>query len=61
MTNLSIFRQDEVSENEVIRSRVAKTQQPDAERLIFKIFILIFSKIKILTYHIDGFFTRCRR
>ena len=33
MTNLSIFRQDEVIENKVIRSRVAKTQQPDAERL----------------------------
>ena len=34
MTNLSIISQDEVSENQVIRSRVAKTQQPDAERLI---------------------------
>ena len=33
MTNLSIICQDEVSENQVIRSRVAKTQQPDAERL----------------------------
>ena len=33
MTNLSIISQDEVSENQVIRSRVAKTQQPDAERL----------------------------
>ena len=33
MTNLSIASRDEVSENQVIRSRVAKTQQPDAERL----------------------------
>ena len=33
MTNLSIVSQDEVGENQVIRSRVAKTQQPDAERL----------------------------
>ena len=33
MTNLSIVIQDEVSENQVIRSRVAKTQQPGAERL----------------------------
>ena len=33
MTNLSIVNQDEVSENQVLRSRVAKTQQPDAERL----------------------------
>ena len=33
MTNLSIVSQDEVSENQVIRSRVAKTQQPEAERL----------------------------
>ena len=33
MTNLSIVGWDEVSENKVIRSRVAKTQQPDAERL----------------------------
>ena len=33
MTNLSIVSQNEVSKNQVIRSRVAKTQQPDAERL----------------------------
>ena len=33
MTHLSIVNQDEVSENQVLRSRVAKTQQPDAERL----------------------------
>ena len=33
MTNLSIVSRDEVSENQAIRSRVAKTQQPDAERL----------------------------
>ena len=33
MTNLSIVSQDEVSENQVIRSGVAKTQQPGAERL----------------------------
>ena len=33
MTNLSIVSQDEVIENQVIKSRVAKTQQPDAERL----------------------------
>ena len=35
MTNLSEVSQEEVSENQVIRSRVAKTQQLDAERLIF--------------------------
>ena len=35
MTNLSIVSRDEVSENQVIRSNVAKTQQPDAERLKF--------------------------
>ena len=34
MTNLSIVSSDGVSENQVIRSNVAKTQQPDAERLI---------------------------
>ena len=34
MKNLSILSQDEFSENQVIMSRVAKTQQPDAERLI---------------------------
>ena len=33
MTNLSEVSQEEVSENQVIRSRVAKTQQLDAERL----------------------------
>ena len=33
MTNLSNFSQDEVSKNQVKRSCVAKTQQPDAERL----------------------------
>ena len=33
MTNLSIVSQDKGSENQVLRSRVAKTQQPDAERL----------------------------
>ena len=37
MTNLSIVSQDEVSENQVIRSNVAKTQQPDAERIINRI------------------------
>ena len=37
MTNLSIVSPDGVSENEVIRSNVAKTQQPDAERLILKL------------------------
>ena len=34
MTNLSIVSPDGVSENQVIRSNVAKTQQPDAERLM---------------------------
>ena len=34
-TNWSIVSQDEVNENQVIRFRVAKTQQPDAERLTF--------------------------
>ena len=38
MTNYSILSRDEVSENQVIRSCVAKTQQPDAERLT-KIFL----------------------
>ena len=38
MTNLRIVSRDEVSENQVIRSRVAKTQQPDAERLIYNLF-----------------------
>ena len=33
MTNLSIVGQGEVGENQVTRSNVAKTQQPDAERL----------------------------
>ena len=33
MTNLSIVSPDGASENQVIRSNVAKTQQPDAERL----------------------------
>ena len=33
MTNLSKVSQDEFSKNQVIRSNVAKTQQPDAERL----------------------------
>ena len=37
MTNLSIVGQDEVGENQVTRSNVAKTQQPDAERLIRQI------------------------
>ena len=32
-TNLNIVSSDGVSENQVIRSNVAKTQQPDAERL----------------------------
>ena len=36
MTNLSLVSRDEVSENQIIRSRVAKTQQPDAERLTCK-------------------------
>ena len=44
MTNLSIISQDEVSENQVIRSRVAKTQQPDAERLKFLMIITIVCK-----------------
>ena len=38
MTNLSIVSQDEVSENQVTGSRVAKTQQPGAERLSQRIF-----------------------
>ena len=33
MTNLSVVSPDGISENQVIRSNVAKTQQPDAERL----------------------------
>ena len=38
MTNLSLVSPDGVSENQVIRSNVAKTQQPDAERLIYLIY-----------------------
>ena len=33
MTNFSKISLDGVSENQVLRSNVAKTQQPDAERL----------------------------
>ena len=33
MTNLSLVSPDGVSENQVIRSNVAKTQQPHAESL----------------------------
>ena len=33
MKNLSKASEDKVSKNQVIRSNVAKTQQPDAERL----------------------------
>ena len=33
MTNLSIVSEDEVSENQFRRWRVAKMQHPDAERL----------------------------
>ena len=36
LTNLSIVCQEKVSENQVLRSRVAETQQPDAERLKWK-------------------------
>ena len=44
MTKLSIVSRDEVSENQVIRSCVAKTQQPDAERLK-EIFVIIWDPI----------------
>ena len=37
MTNSGKVSQDEVSENQVSRSLVAKTQQPDAEKLNIKI------------------------
>ena len=33
MTNLSIVSENQVSENQVVRWRVAKTQHPDADRL----------------------------
>ena len=33
MTNLSIVSQDEIGENQILRSSVAKTQHPDAEGL----------------------------
>ena len=36
MANLSIVSREEVRENKVIRSRVAKRQQPDAESLVNK-------------------------
>ena len=48
MTNLSILSQDEVSENQVIRSRVAKTQQPDAKRLT-----------SIITNYFEMYFIHC--
>ena len=47
MTNLSIVGQEEVSENQVLRSNVAKTQQPDAKGLSFKIFPNIFILILV--------------
>ena len=49
MTNFSKASQDEVSKNQVIRSNVAKTQQPDAERLIKKnlIELKFFKDLKI--------------
>ena len=39
MTNLSLVSPDGVSENQVIRSNVAKTQQPDAERLKSELYL----------------------
>ena len=45
MTNLSLVSPDGVSENQVIRSNVAKTQQPDAERLKLSHSELIAMKI----------------
>ena len=45
MKNLSIISQEQVSENQVIRLSVARTQQPNAERLISKI---------IFYLHLDG-------
>ena len=54
MTNLSIVGQEEVSKNQVLRSNVAKTQQPDAERLkicfIFKMISIYNKKDVINTY-----------
>ena len=48
MTNLSIVSPDGISENQVIRSNVAKTQQPDAERLMSEAnFKHIFAVMKI--------------
>ena len=38
MKNLSIISQEQVSENQVIRLGVTKTQQPDAERLISRLY-----------------------
>ena len=46
MTNLSIVSQDEVSENQVTGSRVAKTQQPGEERLKVKKITQVLSKKK---------------
>ena len=40
MVNLNIIILKEVGENQVIRSRVSKTQQPDAEGLIWQRFFL---------------------
>ena len=58
MTNLSLVSPDGVSENQVIRSNVAKTQQPDAEGLnVFKcatrkhiLYIISCSKIRRITF-----------
>ena len=50
MTNLSIVSQNEVSKNQVIRSRVAKTQQPDAERLIAGIILDMNTRDLCLKY-----------
>ena len=47
MTNLRIVSQDEVGENQVIKSRVAKTQQPDAERLKLFLNIFVFKQSEI--------------
>ena len=58
MPNMSIVSQDEVSENQVIRSRVAETQQPDAERLSCTTSNFFYSKI-LVNQRVSGWYFAC--
>ena len=48
MTNFRIVSRDELSENQVIMSCVAKTQQPDGERLNEKFKMFEFFSITLV-------------